>query len=497
MKVSAPMDEYDIGIVGYGPVGATLANLLGAAGIAAVAFEREASIYHQPRAGHFDGETVRVFQTFGLAEQIVAGTIPHGGMTFVDPEGKLLVDWPRSAEPGPSGWIESYRFHQPALETVLREGAQRYPRVRTALRNDVFALDVDRDGVVIRSEDLATGRLMRTRCRYVIGCDGARSTVRRFMGVELDDLKFHERWLILDAILKTHVELPRGTVQYCGLKRPSTYIRMVGDRRRWELMLLPGEDPGAITRPENVWPLLARWITPETAELERSVVYTFHSVLARGWRRGRLLIAGDSAHQMPPFLGQGLCSGIRDAANLAWKLVAVIQGRADESLLDTYESERAPHVREYIDRAVETGKFVEQTKAMLERGGLTGDGPRVIKSIQPALGPGLHAPDDAWAGRQSEQPTLSDGRRLDDAAGYRFALIGDAALLDGADAETKRRWRDAEVAVFPGEGAAYLQRMGVAALMIRPDRYLLGGARNAAELVALTARLPSRAMAYS
>ena len=230
------------------------------------------------------------------------------------------------------------------------------------LRHDVFAFEEKADGVELRMEDLSTGKLVRASARYVVGCDGARSIVRRFMGTELDDLQSHERWLVVDVLLqRERPDLGDHSIQFCDPARPATYVRGVGNRRRWELMLMPGDDPTAITRPEAIWALLSRWVTPQEATLERPAVYTFHSVVARGWRAGRLLIAGDAAHQTPPFMGQGMCAGIRDAANLAWKLGAVVRGDAPPGLLDTYESERSPHVREFIQTAVRLGGVIQTT----------------------------------------------------------------------------------------------------------------------------------------
>ena len=167
----------------------------------------------------------------------------------------------------------------------------------------------------------------------MVGCDGARSLVRRFMGAGLDDLGFHERWLVLDFLLeRPRDDLGDYSVQFCDPVRPATYVRGVGNRRRWEITLLADEDSNAMTSAERIWPLLRRWVTPEDGRIERAAVYTFHSVVARPWRAGRLLLAGNSAHQTPPFLGQGMCAGIRDAANLAWKLADVVSGRSTDAV---------------------------------------------------------------------------------------------------------------------------------------------------------------------
>jgi 3-(3-hydroxy-phenyl)propionate hydroxylase len=195
-------NDTEIAIIGCGPVGAMLANLLGLQGITTLVLEREAAIYNLPRAVHFDDEVMRLFQTVGLAEAVQPLVHVSPGIKFVDDAGRLLLDWPRPLEPGPQGWYASYRFHQPGLEGVLRDGLARFPSVEVRLRTEVFALEQESDAVAVRFEDLATGGLTSCRARYVMGCDGARSLVRRLIGAPMEDLGFHERWLVVDAILK-------------------------------------------------------------------------------------------------------------------------------------------------------------------------------------------------------------------------------------------------------------------------------------------------------
>jgi 3-(3-hydroxy-phenyl)propionate hydroxylase len=316
----------------------------------------------------------------------------------------------------------------------------------------------------------------------------------------MDDLGLHQPWLVFDALIKRDPgTLPDHTVQYCDPARPMTYCKVLGNRRRWEIMLMPGDDLQTVSRPENVWPLVSRWITPADADLERSTIYTFHSVIARGWRRGRLMIAGDSAHQTPPFLGQGMCAGIRDAANLAWKLEHVLRGRAPESLLDTYESERSPHVRAFIELAVRLGDVIQTTDAAVaaERDRRFAAGsPEIFEFPAPGLGPGLHGGGGAPVGQPFPQPELADGRLLDEATGTRFCVLGRRAMLDSADTATRAAWQAADVAEIddshPAIGA-WLAANDAAAVLVRPDRYIAGTARDAGGLALLTAHLPRAA----
>jgi 3-(3-hydroxy-phenyl)propionate hydroxylase len=484
--------DVDVAIVGYGPVGATLANLLGVEGIKVALFEREASVFHQPRAGHFDDEVMRIFQTTGLAEAISKTLRLNPGMRFVSAKGEVLINWPRPAEIGPQGWHASYRFHQPTLERILREGVARFGHT-VFLQHDVTSVDEHDDHVVVNATDLVNDTQRTIRCRYLIGCDGGRSLVRRTMGSGVDDLYSDEEWLVTDIeLVEDMPELGDFTIQHCDPARPVTYARGVGNRRRWELMLVEGDDPRTIAEEDSVWRLLARWIKPTQGRIVRAVVYTFHSIVAKRWRKGRLMLAGDSAHQTPPFLGQGMCAGIRDTANLAWKLAAVLRGEASDRLLDTYETERSPHVRKYIEQAVRLGKLIQirDPQEAERRDQQFREQPEQMKSIKPALGPGLHGDGAGPAGELAPQPRLRDGRLLDDVVGTSPALLATGSFADGLSASERELCRQAKVVVLADEGLDYLETLGMPAAVIRPDRYLLGTARNGNELRRLLDGLP-------
>ena len=489
---------HDVAIVGLGPTGATLANLLGAAGLSVVVLEREAGVFPLPRAIHFDGEVLRILQGAGLREQALAIARPgEQGMHFVNGAGETMLIRGGSAALGPHGCANNYYFHQPELEAVLREGLTRFANVDVRLRSEVTGVAQDAEGATLAVREAGSGQTSTARARYVIGCDGARSPVRQHMGSAMLDLGLRQPWLVFDVVLRQPVDLPAHTVQHCDPARPMTYCNVVGDRRRWEIMVLPGDDLEALVQPASLWRLVAAWVRPEQARLERAAIYTFHSVIARGWRQGRLLLAGDACHQTPPFLGQGMCAGIRDAANLAWKLEAVLARQASDSLLDTYESERAPHVRALIELAVRLGNIIQTTDPALaaERDAKFRAGrPEIFELPPQVLGEGaFDAQPGSPAGRPFPQPRLQDGRLLDELLGRRSAVIGRHPALASAAPATVERWRRADAMVIDQPDATlrdWLDAQEAQAVILRPDRYIVGVARTGLDLDRISQHLP-------
>lgn len=494
MPQAAPRSRaagYDVAVVGLGPVGATLANLLGAQGLRVLVLEREGETYALPRAVHFDDECMRVFQSIGLADRLMPIVSPSKGMRYIDPSGNILIESPTSQDLTHHGWHHGYRFHQPELEAVLLDGLERWTNVDVIRRADVFALDQDEHGVCVRFEDLSSGRLRNEFADFVVGCDGARSTVRRFIGSEVIDLGFHERWLVVDLVLKVpRPDLGEFSIQHCDPARSSTYVCGIGDRRRWEIRLHQDEASQEMMQPARVWGLISKWLTADEASIERQAVYTFHSAIADKWRSGRLLLAGDSAHQTPPFLGQGMCAGIRDASNLAWKIHAVQAACASPTLLDTYQQERAPHVREYIELAVKLGGVINTTATNPELPNSMRIGASSVRlnRKKPLLGPGYKFGDSDLIGQQIPQPRLRDGRRLDDSVGGGFCLLMRSDSADLRVPDINNLLHKHRVSIVSDTSPAlqdWLSETGHSAILVRPDRYVFGGANNADQLSAL------------
>ncbi|MBX3285715.1 MAG: bifunctional 3-(3-hydroxy-phenyl)propionate/3-hydroxycinnamic acid hydroxylase [Actinobacteria bacterium] len=465
-----PALDADVMVVGFGPTGATLAGLLARRGLRVVVVDRDTELFPLPRAAQCDHEVLRILQELGCADEVVAATVLNDGLDFVAADRSVLQSFtvPALAR---TGWPTSVFFHQPSFETVLRRTVA---DLGAEVRLGVGVGDLRQDAQGVTAE-LADGTRLRTR--YAVGCDGARSATRKVIGTDLRDTGFEESWLVVDLFLHEGATgLPTRCLQVCDPARPHTVVPMPAPRFRFEFMLLPGESAEAISAPASISELLASWLPAGTADVERSAVYTFHGLVASTWRDRRVLLAGDAAHQTPPFLGQGMCAGMRDAANLAWKLAAVVADGAPDELLDTYQAEREPHAQVVIDVAVDFGRLICTTDpvAAAERDAAfraapaprPGDEP---PSPIPPLGPGPGV--GPLGGDLSAQPHLA-GERLDDVVGCGFALCTEEPLdLDSSEAT----WWQAHGAVLDARTHPELVPLlaGRPACAIRPDRYVL------------------------
>jgi resorcinol 4-hydroxylase (NADPH) len=506
--------DADVAIVGYGPTGQTLALLLALKGHRVVALDRWPKLYPLPRAVHFDHEIARILQAAGAIGDVsrVAETIDTYQWRNAEREMLIEMDW-RGI--GPSGWPLSNMFSQPELEAVLDRHVRAQPKVDVRQGWSARALAQDADGARLEIERgelrdgqwVAAGEVGVVRAKWVVGADGANSFVRSALGLEMHDLGFAFDWLVVDVKPREAREWTPKTWQLCDPRRPTTIVPGGPGRRRWEFMLLPGEKAADMNRAEVAWGLLEPWgMTPKNADLERHAVYTFRGQWAKQWRVDRALLAGDAAHLMPPFAGQGMCSGLRDSAALAWRLDAVLQGRAPASLLDSYGPERSGHVQQLIGFSIELGKVICITDPEVARqrdlqmiGARSQSGYQPPPPPQPQLGPGLWSEEAPGAGLLGVQGEIVlDGRRAlaDDLFGVRLAVIArDPALLESLSPENRRtlgKWDAVLVDVSPKSGVDvtglygdWLDRLGCQAALVRPDFYVQGGARDAAELNAL------------
>ena len=520
----------DVVIVGFGPVGQALALMLGRQGRSVIVVERWPSRYPLPRAVCIDHEIYRVLSANGMGSDLP--TISERGPVYkwfnAEWRELLSIDWSADSI---SGGPEVNFVHQPTLERTLQSAVWDLPSVNVKTGYAVTAIEQDARlaHVSARSEDGSD--ILGISAQYVVGCDGANSIVRKTIGSAQEDRGFEADWLVVDVLLRPGVTIESlgipPSAQYCNPERPTTIVpagvRDGGTYRRWEFMRLPGEDVADMEREERVWELLAPWADSEAVELVRHKVYTFRSLIAQTWRDGRLLLAGDAAHVMPPFMGQGMCSGLRDGWNLAWKLSLLLDGRADPALLETYQVERAPHVGQLIDMSIYLGKTIciPDREVAAERDRMFFEGRQPAMPPFPRLTDGFLARGGdgelvLGAGWLSPHSLVSRGReagRLDDLlpGGFRVVTQGDnprvLEIADGLAAETA-----VEVAAFGaapgalhdvGAGvAAFMAEQGWAAMIVRPDFYVYGAAADdqafadlaatfQADLQRLHLRLPS------
>jgi len=470
--------DYDVAVVGVGPVGGVLANLLGLQGVRTVAIDRSPQAVQAPRGVGIDGEIMRVAQTVGLAETLEPTMKVFPGTEYLDLEGNVVSSRPGLTGAGPQGWPDRYQMHQPDFEEVFRGGMSARPDLELRygyVVDEVRALP--EGGAAVTATEVASGEQITLTARYVVGCDGASSIVRKSAGLALDDFGLNEPWLVVDLAVDDEIELPRVNTHYPDPERPVIYINVVRDQRRYEFRAAPGEDLSNALDEDSIWERVSRWVTPEHAKLVRAAVYTHRSLVAQHWRKGPLIVAGDAAHQTPPFLGQGLCAGVRDASSIAWRLGAVIRNGADDALIDSYESERDAHARFIIKAATALGQvYKSPDKKKLDS--INASVGREGRGQSPRLGPGLwvDAGEGCPGGTLAPQPRLADGRLIDDLIGYRFGVVATAELLAAIPAEARQGAEAAGIRFIEasGEASSWLVELATSAVVIRPDRYYYG-----------------------
>lgn len=495
--------KFDVAIVGFGPVGAVAAALLGQAGLRVHVCDRMADVHEIPRAIALDHEILRVFQELGVATEVLMHCEPFTPSEYTGVDGQVIKRMTMVDPPFPQGYTPSMVFTQPPVERILRARVAALPQVEVSLESTLVGLTQNDEGVTLTLSD-SSGQTCRVNADWVIGCDGGGSKVRSLLGIALEDLDFDEPWLVVDALVNERglAKLPKTSVQYCEPERPCTFVIGPGNHRRWEISLKPGEDPTDAATAEGTWKLLSRWMSPDDGTLWRQSSYRFHALVAEQWRVGRVFLAGDAAHMQPPFLGQGMCQGIRDVKNLSWKLIDVLRGIATgdlaQGLLDSYGTERQGHVRELTSRLKQVGSVIcerdidtaraRDTRLLAECGGVVKDQPR--QDILPPLTAGLLSSQSSLGrGELFPQPRLVGGQLMDEYFGYGWRLVASGAPLPSS---VPPGITTVCLAVGPhgdvgGILDAWLTRHSCVYALVRPDHYVFGTATTLSALNSLFA----------
>ena len=509
--------EADVAIVGYGPTGMTLAALLGAHGHRAVVLERHAGLYNLPRAACFDDEIMRTFQKLDLVAEVLPGTVVQPTYEWVNGRGETLLELSYD-DPARCGWAALYMMYQPHLERVLDRRWKSLPSVEIRQGVTVQRIEAGAEGVLVSGVS-GDDRTVEVRARFLVGADGGAGFVRSALGIEVSDYGFQENWLVCDFRKRRPLEHVPTFRQICDPAQPIAIVQIGPEHHRFSFMLDRDETPESATDERGVWKRVARYLEPDDAELVRVANYVFRSRIAERWREGPILLAGDAAHEMPPFLAQGMCSGIRDSHNLAWKLDLVLRGRAGAHVLDSYQSEREPHVRFITEKAIELGRV--QTLRDPEQARLTRRAPARgaagAPSTREAPLPGALVGADRGSvgagGRDLPQGRVRSGPHeglFDDLVGAGPCILArDPAILAALGPERRAGWLDGggRIAVLVEGGTAdaelgtavtavpvsdedgvyvpWFAASGCDAAVIRPDWYLYGATAGGGALAAM------------
>ncbi len=493
--------DYDVAIIGYGPTANIAANYLGAAGISTVIIERDADLYSRARAVTVDGTTMRIFQQMGLSDAVKEDMDVTAFLRWKTYQGKEFM----RIKPGGGNWghANSYMIYQPLMEAKLRAGVERYTCIDIHFGRVMSGLEQDISGVTVSTTD-ATGKKNSTlRVKYVIGADGGSSLTRKLIGSTAQGKTKERTWIIIDSLVKKPWPDSDVLTFWSDVDRPAVDIPLSRGHHRWEIPLTEKDKKEDFESAEQIWGLLSSFgITPEHVDVTHHAFYNHHIRMVDKWRSGRVILAGDAAHLMPPWAGQGMQSGIRDAQNLAFKLSLILQHGVDDSILDSYQVERQPHVEKMTQSAISLGSLIEAKKGPAQ---VIRNTMMPILSKSPKFANSLAVSPDAshgWfaaapsrknpLGQMLPQPEVTDSAGqatpVDDLIRIGFAVIGldvDARTVSGVSP-----WLElgARVVTINSQGSAaiegayldtsgeitsWMKERGARIIVLRPDRLVV------------------------
>lgn len=481
---------YDVAVIGYGPTGATAANLLGRLGLKVLVVERDSDVYGRARAISTDEEVMRVWQSVGLADRLQQDMLPDRPLNFVDADCVPFIDMKITSRG--AGHPPQQFLYQPAVDHVLREGVARFPNVEVLLEHECLRALPRGDEVELMLADLRNDTFKRCRASYVIAADGGSSPTRGQFGIGYSGRTYAERWVVIDTKVIKEWDAHDRLRFHCNPARPTVDCPTPLGHHRWEYPARADEDDQTLLSDKEIWKVLNdQGITDEHVEILRAVIYSHHVRVADRWRVGRIFLAGDAAHAMPPWIGQGMSAGVRDVANLCWKLAAAIRGEAPDELLDTYQAERKPHVTEVTRRACLVGRIITERnrtvaairnhvlRALLRMPGMNACLLKMTWIPAARYARGFFAGGHRAVGWQIPQPWVTDETgatvRLDDVLDGQWTILHTSAPPEGT-----RAWIQLGVKVVriaEPSLVRWLQRKKAATVVVRPDGFIYAAAQ--------------------
>ena len=502
--------NYDVVVVGLGPAGTLVSLLLNDSSIRVLGIDKEKEVYDLPRAVNIDDEGLRTMQRLNLEHIYLDNSTVIKGAYFVDDKHKKLsgIDMPKNYLTG-NGWFPGAMFHQPYTDVLLRKELLKTD-CTTFLETELIAITEEKSFYKIKTKNLLSSEENSFTTKYIIGADGASSRVRNILGITQEDLDYDKNWLVVDVKLEKENQLPGYAAQICDPKRVSTYIPAHLPFRRWEFILLEEETEEEMLKEEKIQELISPWIEAKEYTIIRAAVYRFHSLLTEKFKKGNCFLIGDAAHQNPPFMGQGMMSGYRDALNLSWKLAAVLNQLLPENILETYEKERKPHSRFVVDGSAAIGKLMSAYTDAVKRGNPT-DIPKELLDrgygsySLPPLNHGIlyqgRSNAKTKTGFNFPQPITMEGsickERNDHLLGKSFCVVSNEEVLLTADQkifyekmQTKFLILERKVIDENPWIKGFMNKSQI--YIIRPDRYIFGSTSDNINFSDLTKDLKKR-----